>query len=77
MESSLEPAASGKPVIIKVVITTDGKSTFTMNMMASQDNYDAIKKDWTTFSRASLSAALRRQVRDYQELRRNQEGSHQ
>jgi hypothetical protein len=37
---------SGKPIIIKVVTTTDGKTTFSLIMMTDQDKYDAIKKDW-------------------------------
>ena len=38
--------SSGKPIIIKVVTTTDGKTTYSIVMMTDQDKYDAIKNDW-------------------------------
>ena len=37
---------AGKPVIMKVVTTTDGKATFTLFMMADLDQYNSIKADW-------------------------------
>ena len=37
---------SGKPLLIRVVTTTDGKTTYSIVMMTDQDKYDAIKKDW-------------------------------
>jgi hypothetical protein len=37
---------SGKPLVMKVVTTTDGKFTFMMLMMTDQDKYNDIKRDW-------------------------------
>ncbi len=38
--------STGKPMIMKIVTTTDGKTTFSLFMMADLDQYDAIKADW-------------------------------
>jgi hypothetical protein len=43
---------SGKPIIMKVVTTTDGKTTFTLFMMADLDQYKAIQADWDHIQRS-------------------------
>jgi hypothetical protein len=43
---------SGKPIIMNVVTATDGKTTFTLFMMADLDQYNAIKADWDHIQRS-------------------------
>jgi hypothetical protein len=38
--------SSGKPIIMKMVIATDGKNTFSLFMMADLDQYNGIKAEW-------------------------------
>ena len=37
---------SGKPVLMKAVVTANGKYAFLMVMMADLDQYNAIKAEW-------------------------------